>query len=120
MTQQDKEHLRWIYNRMVEIHKENPNVDYMNRFDAIIDDKPKPSDNEIYFHKDLLELFFEETMPEKNFKFIGTDGLPYTFDVRTFNYLLSEERRDTVIDVISTINGSIKWMVELGIAKPLF
>lgn len=40
MTTQDKQHLRFIYNRMVEIHKENPNVDYMLKFNQIIEEKP--------------------------------------------------------------------------------
>ena len=122
MKQEDKEHLTFIYNRMIEIHGENPNVDYMLRFDSIIGDKPinLAKSDKIYFHQDLHELFVEGIMPEKNFKFIGTDGLTYTFIVDKFNWYLSEEHRSTCIDMISTINGNIKWMVELGLAKPLF
>ncbi len=33
----NKEFLQWIYNRMVNVHKENPNVDYMWKFKEIID-----------------------------------------------------------------------------------
>ena len=32
----DKQHLEWIYNRLVEIHNENPNVDYMLKLKKII------------------------------------------------------------------------------------
>lgn len=32
----DFEHLEWIFSRMVEVHNENPNYDYMNRFKKII------------------------------------------------------------------------------------
>lgn len=122
MKQEDKEHLTFIYNRMIEIHGENPNVDYMLRFNTIIGNKPTiiPISDKIYSHEDLHVLFFEEIMPEKDFKFIAMDGLTYLFIIDKFNWYLSEERRDNVIDMISTINGNIKWMVELGIAKPLF
>lgn len=34
---EDMNHLEWIYNRMVEVHKENPNYDYMLRFKKIVD-----------------------------------------------------------------------------------
>lgn len=29
-------HLEWIYHRLINVHKENPNVDYMLKFDDII------------------------------------------------------------------------------------
>ena len=29
---EDAEHLRWLYDRMVRKHDENPNFDYMHRF----------------------------------------------------------------------------------------
>ena len=31
-----KRHLRWIYDRLIHVHKENPSVDYMIVFDSII------------------------------------------------------------------------------------
>ena len=40
MSPQDKQHLRFIYNRMVEIYGENPNVDYMLKFNSIIGENP--------------------------------------------------------------------------------
>jgi hypothetical protein len=33
----DKEHLEWIYHRMIEIHGENPNYDYMIKFREILE-----------------------------------------------------------------------------------
>ena len=33
---QDKKHLKWIYERLIEVHKENPNYDYMLKFKKII------------------------------------------------------------------------------------
>ncbi len=33
----DKEHLQWIFDRLVNVHKENPNYDYMNRLKKIIE-----------------------------------------------------------------------------------
>jgi len=32
-----REHLLWIYSRLIYIHGENPNVDYMIRFKKILD-----------------------------------------------------------------------------------
>ena len=34
----DREFLLWIHDRLQYVHKENPNVDYMHRLRAIIDD----------------------------------------------------------------------------------
>jgi hypothetical protein len=36
ITPEDILHLEWIYSRMHFIHKENPNYDYMRKFDSII------------------------------------------------------------------------------------
>lgn len=36
MRQEDVQHLEWIFGRMVEVHGENENFDYMNRFRDII------------------------------------------------------------------------------------
>jgi len=32
----DLEHLEWIYNRMIVVHKENPKYDYMLKFKEIL------------------------------------------------------------------------------------
>ena len=34
--EKNKQHLQFIYDRMIEIHKENPNYDYMLKFKEII------------------------------------------------------------------------------------
>jgi hypothetical protein len=34
---ENKQHLEWIYNRLIEIHNENPNYDYMLKFKEIIE-----------------------------------------------------------------------------------
>lgn len=36
METKDRQHLQWIYDRMVEVHKENPNYDYMIKFRSIL------------------------------------------------------------------------------------
>lgn len=113
---------------MVEIHGENPNVDYMLKFDKIIGENPiihhtipthkKPADK-IYNHADLHELFVEEEMPDKNFKFIGTDGNIYRFNVDNWNYILREYGRSKSVELITLNNGSIEQLVETGIATLL-
>jgi hypothetical protein len=34
----NSEHLNWLFDRLVEVHNENPNYDYMVRFRKIIDE----------------------------------------------------------------------------------
>jgi hypothetical protein len=36
MSQSDINHLKWIYERLIHVHKENPNYDYMLKFKEII------------------------------------------------------------------------------------
>ena len=36
MTRKDLDHLKWMYERMVEVHHENINVDYMLKFKEIL------------------------------------------------------------------------------------
>jgi hypothetical protein len=35
---EDIKHLRWIQSRLIKVHGENPNVDYMVKFKAILDE----------------------------------------------------------------------------------
>ena len=37
--EKQKQHLEWIYERLVEVHRENPNYDYMLKFKEIINGK---------------------------------------------------------------------------------
>lgn len=34
--EKQKQHLEWIYQRLIHVHKENPNYDYMLKFKEII------------------------------------------------------------------------------------
>lgn len=36
----DQEFLIWLHERLIEVHEENPNVDYMHKFRAIIRSTP--------------------------------------------------------------------------------
>jgi hypothetical protein len=51
----DQQHLLFIYNRLLNVHQENENYDYMQRFREIIGDLPEPhsasSDN-----RNIMEL----------------------------------------------------------------
>lgn len=53
MTTPNKEFFQWIYNRLVDVHKENPNVDYMislkKRIEELPFDEPfwKPSEEQM-------------------------------------------------------------------------
>jgi len=35
----DKQFLEWIYERLVHVHKESPNYDYMHRLKEIVNNK---------------------------------------------------------------------------------
>lgn len=37
MKKEELEHLEWLYNRLIQVHNENPNYDYMLRYKEIID-----------------------------------------------------------------------------------
>ena len=39
MSQSDKKHLEWIYERLICVHEENPDYDYMLKFKEIINGK---------------------------------------------------------------------------------
>ena len=39
MSQSDKKHLEWIYERLIGTHEENPDYDYMLKFKEIINGK---------------------------------------------------------------------------------
>jgi len=36
ITKEDKEHLEWIYKRLIHVHEENERVDYMIKFSKIL------------------------------------------------------------------------------------
>lgn len=61
MITPDKEFFQWIYDRLVNVHKENPNVDYMISFKRRIEelsfDRPhwKPSEEQMKWLKDVIE-----------------------------------------------------------------
>ena len=59
MITPNKEFFQWIYNRLVYVHKENPNVDYMISFKERIEElfgKPswKPSEDQMRSLRDTI------------------------------------------------------------------
>lgn len=68
MITPNKEFFQWIYNRLVYVHKENSNVDYMislkRRIEELSFDEPswKPSEEQMAALKEALETYkgFEE------------------------------------------------------------
>lgn len=42
MNARDQRHLQFIYDRLITVHSENPNYDYMHRLKEIIGDIPEP------------------------------------------------------------------------------
>lgn len=47
MKEQDIEHLKFIYNRMKDQHEENVNIDYMIKFNEIINRQVKKREKKI-------------------------------------------------------------------------
>lgn len=46
MTQQENsDHLKFIYDRLIHVYNENKNVDFMHRFKQIIDEVEKQEDS---------------------------------------------------------------------------
>ena len=54
----DKEHLEWIYARMVTIHREHTNVDYMIKFKEILDRYPVKHGNIQIMNDELQSSMF--------------------------------------------------------------
>ena len=67
-------------------------------------------------HEDLQNIYHERGF-DNDFVFIGTDGMEYIFNVDEFNRQLLEYKEEQILDIISTTNGSIEWMVEAGFAS---
>ena len=61
MKTRNIEHLKWIYGRMVHVHKENENLDYMIKFREIIHNEGKP-----ILYKNTCDVIFEEASKIEN------------------------------------------------------
>ena len=61
MKTRNIEHLKWIYERMVHVHKENENLDYMIKFREIIHNEEKP-----ILYKNTCDVIFEEASKIEN------------------------------------------------------
>ncbi len=53
MTEKEVSHLRWCYWRLINIHKENPAVDYMLKMDEILRAEEKKLRHANGFYKEL-------------------------------------------------------------------
>lgn len=49
MSKEDLEHLIWIHNRLIEVHGENENYDYMLKLRSIIRSQMVPKEKVKYF-----------------------------------------------------------------------
>lgn len=57
MTKEDIEHLEWIFGRMIEVHGEHENFDYMNRFRNIIQsEKNKVKTPKLHNEGDIVSV----------------------------------------------------------------
>jgi hypothetical protein len=78
MNIKDLEHLNWIYNRLVNVHNENPAVDYMRRLFKISNPEPKPLGMAVslIINDYLLHSYHTATIPtEGTYTFFN--GLQY-------------------------------------------
>jgi hypothetical protein len=54
MTKGEVKHINWMYNRLISVHNENPNYDYMLKFKEIIDKQLTITD--VSRHRKLLSF----------------------------------------------------------------
>lgn len=81
MIEEDRQHLKWLYERLVNVHGENELYDYMHRFREIID-KPTEEESdgyhtfkELYEHRHALFLALLKSNPDKGwFSLRHSDG----------------------------------------------
>jgi hypothetical protein len=55
----NSEHLNWLFDRLVEVHNENPNYDYMIRFRKIIDDVEKKETKELLTRQEKIDFIIK-------------------------------------------------------------
>jgi len=55
----NSQHLNWIFERLVEVHNENPNYDYMIRFRKIIDDVENKETKELLTRQEKIDFIIE-------------------------------------------------------------
>lgn len=85
MTEKDRKHLQWLYDRLKNVHNEDPFFDYMLRLKEIIDSPPgEQSDgyhtlDELYEHRHCLFLSLLKSNSDKAwFSLRHSDGeLPF-------------------------------------------
>ena len=103
MNSRDQRHLQFIHDRLVNVHKENPNYDYMQRLKDIIGEIPPahtaPSNHPgvVKVTKEQYEairkIIIENAGDEKPFtatKSLALDGLmqmSYCFGASSTNYI---------------------------------
>jgi hypothetical protein len=52
----NSEHLSWLFDRLVEVHNENPNYDYMIRLRKIIDEVEKEETKDLLTRQDKIDF----------------------------------------------------------------
>ena len=53
------QHLNWLFDRLVEVHNENPNYDYMIRFRKIIDDIENKETKELLTRQEKIDFIIK-------------------------------------------------------------
>jgi hypothetical protein len=55
----NSQHLNWLFDRLVEVHNENPNYDYMIRFRKIIDEVEKEETKDLLTRQEKIDFIIK-------------------------------------------------------------
>jgi len=71
-SEKDIKHLQWIYDRMVNVHGENENYDYMIKFKEIIEQQKKytliPNSKTSRTQSDMVDMIIDRNGKRQRFK----------------------------------------------------
>lgn len=101
MNASEQKHLKFIYDRLVHVHSENPNYDYMLRLKEIIGDisgpRVAPSN-----HRNIMELRQEHL---KALDFVAKNA-GRAFDIIPENYALNIRLAEEAVQIIKEVFGA--------------
>jgi hypothetical protein len=55
----NSQHLNWVFDRLVEVHNENPNYDYMIRFRKIIDESENGETKDLLTRQEKIDFIIK-------------------------------------------------------------
>lgn len=115
MKLEELAHLKWIYGRMHNVHKENENIDYMLRFKKILDSYSKLGKNARSLEDkkryiDINKTAFDRLHTESNSDSDSLEAKWITEDLKNKNIYSKKTQR---IDIVASMMRLYKEMYNI-------